>query len=88
MPLSATNTVDKQDVQLRKEDESQWVASGVVWWSAVTAQLQGSGFVSAYDDFRREWRGGIQDYSAMFITVETLCHSKSIGIEAALADQC
>lgn len=54
MLLSATNTVDKQDVQLRKEDESQWVASGVVWWSAGTAQLQGSGFVSAYDDFRRE----------------------------------
>lgn len=47
MLLSATNTVDKQDVQLRKEDESQWVASGVVWWSAGTAQLQGSGFVSA-----------------------------------------
>lgn len=46
MLLSAANTIDKQDVQPRKEDESQWVASGVVWWSAVTAQQKGSEFDS------------------------------------------
>lgn len=86
MLLPATNTVDKQDVQLREEDETQWVASGVVRWSAVTAQQQGSGCYSILAMMTLDVNRG---ESGLFRHVyDSSNTSKSIGIEAALADQC
>lgn len=58
MLLSAANTIDKQDVQPRTEDESQWVSSGVVWWSAVTAQQKGSEFDSTLSVMSLDMNGG------------------------------
>lgn len=84
MLLSATNAIGKHDVQLRKEDESQWIALGVVWWSAVTAQQKGSGFESTLSMMSL----GVNRGKSMFMPAVTHCHSKSIGIEPARASPC